>query len=150
MQLHSSARHQEKAPPVATDVTLSSLADLTREGSSDDIGGKDSVARLLGEVRSLEMHQLISSARVEACDKANASACQACEEVWQGAGPVGEMEGELSSFTDDLDSLLIRLDSETDRDDHTDDTADDRRGADAAFNTFDRAPLAGTYVERAQ
>lgn len=55
------------------------------------------------------MKQWIDNVRAEACDRAEDTACEACEDIWRETAPVGAMEGELSCFAKDLDSLLLRL-----------------------------------------
>lgn len=57
------------------------------------------------------MNQWIQHTRTSACDRAEALAREACDDIWQGTGSaaVGQMEGELDSFAEDLDVLLLRL-----------------------------------------
>lgn len=117
--------------------TLHDLAQERRviEGASDN----DRVLNLRREVQSLKLQQLVENVRVQASDHAVALAREACDDIWRGTQSVGEMEGELVGFTDELDSLLLRLDL-----DGEERTAED----DVAVGTGDeRAPAADMHID---
>lgn len=81
-------------------------------GSGGDRGNIDRVAELSRNVNELQIHQWIHTTRTQACDRATTLAREACEDIKRGAGSaaVGEMEGELDGFAQELDSLLLRID----------------------------------------
>ncbi|CAN0399837.1 unnamed protein product [Ectocarpus sp. 8 AP-2014] len=73
---------------------------------------EDRVSELRRDVDGLQMNQWIQHTRTKACDRAEALAREACDDIWRGTGSVavGRIEGELDSFAKDLDVLLLRLD----------------------------------------
>lgn len=81
-------------------------------GNGGDTNTLDRVAELSRNVDGLQIHQWIQTTRTQACDRAETLAREACEDIRQGAGSaaVGEMEGELDGFAQELDSLLLRID----------------------------------------
>ncbi|CAM9450002.1 unnamed protein product [Ectocarpus sp. 4 AP-2014] len=81
-------------------------------GGGERSSTKDRVSELRRDVDGLQMNQWIQHTRTKACDRAEALAREACDDIWQGTGSaaVGRMEGELYSFAKDLDVLLLRLD----------------------------------------
>lgn len=88
--------------------------DLAQENgvtSEDACGDENRVLSLRREVESLQMDQLVENVRVQASDHAAALARETCDDdIWRGTQQsVGEMEGELAGFTEELDSLLLRL-----------------------------------------
>lgn len=105
---------------------------------SEEASDTDRVQNLRREVESLEMQQLVENVRVQSSDHAVALAREACNDIRRGAQSVGEMEGELAGFTDELDLLLSRLDF-----DGGEHTAED----DVAVDTGDeRAPAADMHI----
>lgn len=101
----------------APEACIVPVYDVLQGGRSKETSGADRVADLQRNVESLEIHHWIQKARVGACDQAEESARKACEEIWRGAGAVGELEGELESFTNELDLVLSRLDVSDDCED---------------------------------
>lgn len=81
-------------------------------GGGERSSTKDRVSELRRDVDGLQMNQWIQHTRTKACDRAEALAREACDDIWRGTGSaaVGRMEGELDSFAKDLDVLLLRLD----------------------------------------
>lgn len=81
-------------------------------GGNTDTAAVDRLAELSRNVDGLQIHQWIQTTRTHACDRAETLAREACEDIRQGAGSaaVGEMEGELDGFAQELDSLLLRID----------------------------------------
>lgn len=116
-----------------------------REGVPEQAGGKDRAEGLRREAESLGMHQLIENVRVQACDHATSLAREACEDVWRGTESMGEMESELTSFTEDLDSLLLRLDV----DDGQEEAAAEH-GVVVVSPRNERAPAADAHVGRVE
>lgn len=84
------------------------------------------------------MQQLVENVRVQASDHAVELAREACDDIWRGTQSVGEMEGELVGFTDELDSLLLRLDLDGEERPVEDDVAVDTGG--------ERAPAADMHI----
>lgn len=83
-------------------------------GNGDDghEGSVDRVAELSRNVDGLQIHQWIQTTRTQACDHAETLAREACEDIKRGAGSaaMGEMEGELDGFAQELNALLLRID----------------------------------------
>ncbi|CAM9998952.1 unnamed protein product [Ectocarpus fasciculatus] len=91
---------------------LPSKFSLSSSGSGGEkSSNEDRVSELHRDVDGLEMNQWIQHTRIKACDRAEALAREACDDIWQGTGSaaVGRMEGDLDSFAKDLDVLLLRL-----------------------------------------
>ncbi|CAM9759515.1 unnamed protein product [Ectocarpus sp. 6 AP-2014] len=80
-------------------------------GGGERSSTEDRVSELRRDVDGLQMNQWIQHTRTKACDRAEALAREACDDIWRGTGSVavGRMEGELDSFAKDLDVLLLRL-----------------------------------------
>lgn len=126
-------------------------------GSGGDISNIDRVAELSRNVNGLQIHQWIQTTRTQACDRAETLAREACEDMKRGAGSaaVGEMEGELDGFAQELDSLLSRID----RVDNNHDTEEEGpEGDDVLLLEAPRirspqgglAPAADAHVDRAE
>ncbi|CAM9389095.1 unnamed protein product [Ectocarpus sp. 12 AP-2014] len=83
----------------------------SNSGGGERSSTEDRVSELRRDVDGLQMNQWIQHTRTKACDRAEALAREACDDIWRGTGSaaVGRMEGELDSFARDLDVLLLRL-----------------------------------------
>lgn len=124
-------------------------------GNGDNIRHMDRVAELSRNVDGLQIRQWIQTTRTQACGRAETLAREACEDIRRGAGSaaVGEMEGELDGFAQDLDSLLLRMDR-VDNDDREEEGGqlNDILQLEALHHNHPQgglAPVADAHVDRA-
>lgn len=129
--------------PQTRETALDVLVRVARGEASDAASGQDRAADLRRDTDSLQMKQWMENVRTEACDRAEGTAREACEDIWRETAPVGTMEGELSCFTEDLDSLLMRLDRAEDEKDG--DSPEDEIVSLSPHGGV-RAPAADTHV----
>lgn len=122
------------------------MDDLARDAGvcADETSGKDRVADLRRDVESLEIQRWIEDVRAQACDHAATSAQEACENIWRGAESVREIEGQLTCFTEDLDALLLRLESGDGGSADEDDGAAEEGVM--VLHSGNRAPVADAHV----
>lgn len=142
----------------ARELTLRNLlagegAAESSSGNGSDADNMDRVAHLSRNVDGLQIHQWIQTTRTQACDRAETLAREACEDIKRGAGSaaVGEMEGELDGFAQELDSLLLRIDRvDTDDREEAECHGNDVLQLEAPRNPqAGLAPVADAHVDRA-
>lgn len=142
--------------PLTHEAALDALVRVARGEASDAANGQDHAADLRRDADSLKMKQWIDNVRAEACDRAEGTAREACEDIWRETAPVATMEGELNCFAKDLDSLLLRLErAEDEEEEEGEEGEEEEDGPDDVIVPLDprggvRAPAADAHVEYAQ